>query len=61
MRPGTREAAQNPVGNLISLPFQNDTNLNFGLEKSTQNAQYPASGPHLISDEWNIITRPSFR
>jgi len=25
--------AQNPVGNLISLPFQNNTNLNFGPEK----------------------------
>ena len=29
--------AQNPVGNLISLPFQNNTNLNFGPEKGTQN------------------------
>lgn len=28
--------AQNPVGNLISLPFQNNTNLNFGPEKGTQ-------------------------
>ena len=26
--------AQNPVGNLISLPFQNNTNLNFGPEDS---------------------------
>lgn len=25
--------AQNPVGNLISLPFQNNTNLNFGPEE----------------------------
>ena len=29
--------AQNPVGNLISLPFQNNTNLNFGPETGTQN------------------------
>ena len=29
--------AQNPVGNLISVPFQNNTNLNFGPEKGTQN------------------------
>ena len=29
--------AQNPVGNLISLPFQNNTNLNFGPDKGTQN------------------------
>jgi hypothetical protein len=25
--------AQNPVGNLISVPFQNNTNLNFGPDK----------------------------
>ena len=29
--------AQSPVGNLISLPFQNNTNLNFGSQKGTQN------------------------
>jgi hypothetical protein len=29
--------AQNPVGNLISLPFQNNTNFNFGPDKGTQN------------------------
>ena len=29
--------AQNPVGNMISVPFQNNTNLNFGPEKGTQN------------------------
>jgi hypothetical protein len=27
--------AQNPVGNLISVPFQNNTNLNFGPERGT--------------------------
>ena len=26
--------AQNPVGNLISVPFQNNTNLNFGPRKA---------------------------
>ena len=25
--------AQNPVGNLISVPFQNNTNLNYGPKK----------------------------
>jgi len=29
--------AQNPVGNLISMPFQNNTNLNYGPEKKTRN------------------------
>ena len=29
--------AQNPVGNLVSVPFQNNTNLNFGPDRRTQN------------------------
>jgi len=29
--------AQNPVGNLVSIPIQNNTNLNFGPENKTQN------------------------
>ena len=50
--------AQNPVGNLISVPFQNNANLNVGPEKGTQNILniqpvYPIS----VNDEWNIITR----
>jgi len=50
--------AQNPVGNLISLPFQNDTNLNFGPEKGTQNVlNIQPVIPISVSDEWNIITR----
>src|SRR6478609_8656266 len=50
--------AQNPVGNLISLPFQNNTNLNFGPEKGTQNVLniQPVVPIHVNSD-WNIITR----
>ena len=50
--------AQNPVGNLISLPFQNNTNLNFGPEKGTQNIlNIQPVVPISISEEWNIITR----
>ncbi len=50
--------AQNPVGNLISLPFQNNTNLNFGPEKGTQNVlNIQPVIPISISDDWNIITR----
>ena len=50
--------AQNPVGNLISLPFQNNTNLNFGPEKGTQNIlNIQPVIPISISSEWNIITR----
>src|SRR6185295_2563303 len=50
--------AQNPVGNLISLPFQNNTNLNFGPDKGTQNIlNIQPVVPISISSEWNIITR----
>src|SRR5258708_7020287 len=50
--------AQNPVGNLISLPFHNNTNLNFGPEKGTQNVlNIQPVIPISISSEWNIITR----
>ena len=32
-----REAAHNPVADLISLPFQNNTNFNVGQLDNTQN------------------------
>jgi hypothetical protein len=50
--------AQNPVGNLISVPFQNNTNLNFGPEKGTQNIlNIQPVIPISVSKDWNIITR----
>jgi hypothetical protein len=50
--------AQNPVGNLISVPFQDNVNLNFGPEKGTQNIlNIQPVVPFSISDDWNIITR----
>lgn len=50
--------AQNPVGNLISVPFQNNTNLNFGPEKGTQNVlNIQPVIPISVSSDWNIITR----
>ena len=50
--------AQNPVGNLISLPFQNNTNLNFGPEKGTQNIlNIQPVIPISVSEDWNVITR----
>jgi len=49
--------AQNPVGNLISVPFQNNTNLNFGPEKGTQNVlNIQPVIPISVNSEWNIIT-----
>lgn len=50
--------AQNPVGNLISVPFQNNTNLNFGPEKGTQNVlNIQPVIPVSVNDGLNIITR----
>ncbi len=50
--------AQNPVGNLISVPFQNNTNLNFGPEKGTQNVlNIQPVIPISVNNDWNIITR----
>ncbi len=50
--------AQNPVGNLISVPFQNNTNLNFGPEKGTQNIlNIQPVIPIEVTDDWNVITR----
>ena len=50
--------AQNPVGNLISVPFQDNVNLNYGPEKGTQNIlNIQPVIPISISDDWNIITR----
>jgi hypothetical protein len=50
--------AQNPVGNLISLPFQNNTNLNVGPDHGTQDIlNIQPVIPISISRDWNIITR----
>jgi len=50
--------AQNPVGNLISLPFQNNTNFDFGPLEKTQNVLniQPVYPIHVNAD-WNVITR----
>jgi hypothetical protein len=49
---------QNPIGDLISVPFQSNTNFNVGPHKGTQdilNIQ-PVIPIHL-NDDWNLITR----
>lgn len=49
---------QNPVADLISIPFQN--NMNFGLEPNhrTQNVlNIQPVIPFNLTDEWNLITR----
>jgi hypothetical protein len=54
-----REAAQNPIADLISLPFQNNTNFDIGHTDNTQNVLniQPVYPTHL-SPNWNLITRP---
>ena len=50
--------AQNPVGNLISVPFQNNSNLNYGPLKKTQNIlNIQPVIPIEVNPEWNVITR----
>lgn len=54
-----QEAAQNPIADLISVPFQNNFNFGTGERDVTQyvlNVQpvYPAK----LSPDWNLIIRP---
>ncbi len=49
---------QNPVGNLISVPFQNNTNFSVGPEERRQNIlNIQPVIPISINDDWNVITR----
>ena len=50
--------AQNPVGNLVSVPFQNNANYNVGPLSGNQNVlNIQPVIPVSINAEWNIITR----
>jgi hypothetical protein len=51
-------SAQNPVASMISLPFQNNTNFNFGPQEKTQNIlNIQPVLPFELTDNWNLITR----
>ena len=51
-------AAQNPVADMISLPFQNNTNFNFGPQSKTQNIlNIQPVIPIQLSQDWLLITR----
>jgi hypothetical protein len=53
-----RQAAQNPVADLISVPIQNNTNFNVGLLDKTQNiTNIQPVVPFSLNSEWNLITR----
>jgi hypothetical protein len=50
--------AQNPIADLISVPFQNNTNLNAGPEKGALNVlNMQPVVPVSVSSDWTIITR----
>jgi len=51
-------AAQNPVASMISLPFQNNTDFNFGPKDKTLNiTNIQPVIPFSLNDDWNVITR----
>jgi hypothetical protein len=54
-----RDAAQNPIADLISVPFQNNTNFDIGHTDNAQNVLniQPVYPTHLNAN-WNLITRP---
>ncbi len=52
------KASQNPVGDLVSLPFQNNMNFNVGPDDRVQNVMnIQPVYPIALNDEWNLVTR----
>lgn len=52
------EKLQNPIADLISFPFQNNTNFNVGPNKGTQDIlNIQPVIPIHINPDWNVITR----
>lgn len=52
------KAAQNPLASMISLPFQNNTNFDYGPENGTQNTlNIQPVWPFEIGENWNLVTR----
>ena len=50
--------AQNPIANMISLPFQNNTNFGIGPDDETQNIlNIQPVWPVTLNEDWNLITR----
>ena len=50
--------AQNPIANLISVPFQENANFNYGPLKKTQNVfNIEPVIPFEVNKDWNVITR----
>ena len=52
------KASQNPIGNMVSLPFQNNTSFGIGPDDAVSNVLniqpvYPVS----LSPNWNLVNR----
>lgn len=55
------KAAQNPIANLISLPFQDNINTGIGPDDQTQNIlNIQPVWPISLNKDWNVITRTIF-
>jgi hypothetical protein len=54
-------AVQNPVASMISLPFQNNTDFDFGPRNGTLNVtNVQPVWPFTLNEDWNLITRTIF-
>jgi diadenosine tetraphosphatase ApaH/serine/threonine PP2A family protein phosphatase len=50
--------SQNPIGNIINVPIQENANLNDGADKRTRNVvNIQPVYPVEISKDWNLLTR----
>jgi len=53
------EKSQNPIGDLISVPFQNNANFGVGTLDKTQNVTlFQPVAPISLDPDWNLIVRP---
>ena len=52
------KASQNPVGNMISMPFQNNTTFGLGPDDAISNVlNLQPVVPLSLSEDWNLINR----
>ncbi len=52
------KAAQNPIADMISVPFQNNINFDVGPQEKVQNVlNIQPVYPFSLNDRWNVITR----
>lgn len=52
------QEAQNPIANLISVPFQNNSNFNVGPFDKEQNIlNIQPVIPFKLNEDWNLVAR----